>query len=166
MTEHGADDDGVPDDRLGKPDGDAPEDPGDGTAGDDASEGPSRMQRAVPIVLGVAAFLVAAGATAWVLLGGDEAEETYTVDTRRAFLEACAGDGGDDARQVCECFYDSITETVAYERFDEVNRELLADLEAEPDGGVELPSDFEPLLEQCRRQVGSEQVATTTTTTP
>ena len=107
----------------------------------------SGSKKIVAIVVAVLVFVLAAGAAVLVLSGDDE---SYTPETREAFVEACTADGGDDVESVCVCWYDSITQSIAYDRYDEANAELLAQLEADPESTIDIPADFEALLAECR----------------
>ncbi len=104
-------------------------------------------KRLIPILIGVLVFVIAAGA-AIIAFSGDEA--SYSPESREAFLAACTADGGDDVASVCVCWYDSITQSIPYERYDEVNTEFLDQLEADPESVVAIPGDFEALLADCR----------------
>ncbi len=104
-------------------------------------------KRLIPLLVGGLLFVVTAGA-AIALFGGDDA--SYTPESREAFLAACTADGGDDVESVCVCWYDSITQPMPYERYDEVSTEFLAQLEADPDSSLAKPDDFEALLADCR----------------
>lgn len=107
----------------------------------------SGARRFIPITVGIVAFLIAAGA-AVLLFSGDDG--SYSPETREAFLAACSADGGDDVESVCVCWYDSITQSIPYDRYDEVNDQFLQELEEDPGSVIAVPDDFEALLADCR----------------
>jgi hypothetical protein len=104
--------------------------------------------RVLAWVMGAMALLVVLAAVA-VVRSADSGEETYSPEVQAAFMDACSADGGPPAAPVCACFYESVATEISYQRFDIVNRQLL---ESPPATGepVELPADFETLLEECR----------------
>lgn len=104
-------------------------------------------KKVVAIAAGVLVFLVAAGA-AVVAFSGDD--PSYSPDTREAFIAACTTDGGDDVESVCVCWYDSITQSIPYDRYAEVNDQFLQQLEDDPGSMIAIPDDFEALLADCR----------------
>jgi hypothetical protein len=113
----------------------------------------------LPIVLGGLALVAAAVAVGALLMGGaDEEDEpaspTYSAAVEAVFIEACTADGGEPVRPVCECFYDGIVETIPFDRYEEVNRLLLA---SPPSDGepLPIPDDFEAILAECRQEAAA-----------
>jgi hypothetical protein len=102
----------------------------------------------VLIVLG-ALGLASAAALVLSQASDEEADPTYTDATRRAFLDACTADGGDDVAESCGCLYDAIAAEIPYERYREVSDQLLASPPV--DGPLALPEDFQALVRGCRR---------------
>ncbi len=102
--------------------------------------------------LGGVLLLVGALAIAGLVVAGRD-DGGYTEETQQAFMDACTAEGGSDVAPTCSCLYEAIEAEVAYERFEEVNDLLVAGRDADPDTGVELPDDFEALLEDCRKEV-------------
>lgn len=121
-----------------------------GTTGD---EGPGRDDRrrwGWPRGIAVAGVvLLGLAGVVWVLMQPEEAETTYTTETRGSFLAACSADGGEEVLPVCRCWYDAIERSIPYARYDEVNRRLLAE-DRVPGEVLDLPEDFAGLLEACR----------------
>ncbi len=76
--------------------------------------------------------------------GVDEPTE-YSDENREAFLAACtdADTDGLFQQRVCQCAYDEAEATLPFERFREIEAELLNSLEPA------LPEDFLDLLATC-----------------
>lgn len=75
-------------------------------------------------------------------------DPTYDDSTRQRFLDACIADGGDAVRPACECLYSSISETIPFDRFAEIDEDLTRAREVgEP---IVLPDDVAELLPACR----------------
>jgi hypothetical protein len=95
-----------------------------------------------------ASVAILIGLMAWVMVSGG-GTNTYDEQTRKDFMHACTQSGAPGSKTVCGCFYDSIVRAIPFKRYDQVNQQLLADAPAKGQG-VQLPKDFEALLEACR----------------
>lgn len=119
---------------------------------DGGNDGRGGRRRTVIIGAVVAVVLVAAAITA-VLLAPSDASG-YSDEVEENFLAACTADGGDDVEPVCACLYEAIVDTIPYDRFEEVDDALVAQREAEADGDLRLPRDFEALRVACVDEEG------------
>lgn len=106
-----------------------------------------RISRKRTILIATGAVTTFALAVVVVLVVSGRPEPDYDDVSRSRFIEACTADGGEPVRGACECMYDGIVATIAYERFAEVDREL--SVGASSDTPVELPDDIESIRRDC-----------------
>ncbi|MDZ7732338.1 MAG: hypothetical protein U5R31_03815 [Acidimicrobiia bacterium] len=132
--------------------GPADPDPWSGGA-EGAPGGRSRRALVLGAVLGVAA--VAAVVAVLGELGPTAVPTTRTsasVSSRPAPEQPSAV--GEDAEAVCACLYEGIVEEIPFDRYEAVNEALVAEREADPEGDVELPDDFDAIRADCVEEVG------------
>jgi hypothetical protein len=119
-----------------------------------------RFVVAVIAVIGVVALAGSAGC------GNDRSEQGYSDDTRASFLEPCIAGLGEEGRDVCECSYDLIAEGIPFADFEDVDRALQGDPDAE------LPDEVADIVAACAadpdaaRDQAAEEEETTTTPLP
>ncbi|CAN5244395.1 hypothetical protein BH18ACT4_BH18ACT4_04140 [soil metagenome] len=91
---------------------------------------------------------------------GDDKREAYSVDTETQFMATCVASVGEGERSLCGCIYDSITEEIPFEEFEELDRRLNDDPDAE------LPERIDALVVECATnpETGGDGSATTSTT--
>ena len=112
------------------------------------------------LVVGLALLTLVAGC------GGDGEDQTYSEDTRTSFLEPCIAGLGEEGRAVCECSYDLIVADIPFDEFQEVDR----DLQGDPD--AELPDEIADIVAACAadpeaaREREEQEEETTTTPLP
>ncbi len=101
---------------------------------------------------GVGAALLATLALVAAACAEDEPED-FTADNRTAFLTACAQPLEDDRliSEICECVFDETQGQLGFERFREIDGELLvqADDEAETELEPRLPDDLAEIIAAC-----------------
>ena len=89
---------------------------------------------------------------------GDGDDQTYSSDTRASFLEPCIAGLGEDGREICECSYDLIVDEIPFEDFQELDRELQGDPDAE------LPDAIADIVAACAADPSAAEEEETTTT--
>jgi hypothetical protein len=113
------------------------------------------MRWIVKASLGVLAVMFLAGC------GGDGDGDDYSDDIRAAFLEPCIAGLGEGEAAVCECAYDRIADEIPFDRFEEVDRALQDDPDAE------LPDEMADIVAACAADpTGGGDEETTTTPLP
>jgi len=155
----------------------------------DGVTGPLRrgVTAGVAVAISLVVFAAVLGAIIVMRQPDEPSGHTYDDQDRAAFLESCAA-GGEDTRSTCACAYDKIVQTVPYDRYVELNRQLEADrasisTDATPASGtsgpggsnpagstrppVSLPNDIEVLIVGCiARQALTTPAPPTTSTAP
>ena len=99
-----------------------------------------RIARVIEVV-GVATLVV--GLALGAGCGGDDSEQSYSSDTRASFLEPCVAGLGEEGRDICECSYDLIVEDIPFDEFEDIDR----DLQNDPD--AELPDAISDIVAAC-----------------
>ena len=94
-------------------------------------------RRFVVSVVAVTALLSFAGC------GGGEGERDYSDDTRASFLEPCIAGLGEEGREICECSYDLIADDIDYDDFEDIDRALQGDPDAD------LPDEVADIVAAC-----------------
>src|SRR5262245_56543620 len=92
--------------------------------------------------------------------GGGDGGDGYSDDIRAAFLEPCVAGLGEGEVSVCECAYDRISEEIPFDEFEEVDRALQDDPDAE------LPDQMADIVAACAADPTGTTVEEETTTTP
>jgi len=80
----------------------------------------------VAVAISVVVFAAVLGAIIVMRQPDEPSGHTYDDQDRAAFMASCAA-GGEDTRSTCACAYDKIVQTVPYDRYIELNRQLEAD---------------------------------------
>jgi hypothetical protein len=122
--------------------------PSTDTAGETASPTPRRR---VPVWLPVASaavVVIVIAVVAVLVVSGDD--PGYDDAVRQRFLEACTDDGGEPVRSTCECVYEGVEREIPFDRFEEIDDELVAQA-AERGAGepLTLPDDVQAIVERC-----------------
>ncbi len=117
---------------------------------------PTNRTRTV-VVAGLILVIVATAFTVALVVRRSLREDGYTPEVHETFMTACTRDGGEPVRPVCQCIWDRAVSDVPYERFKQVNAELVAQ-EAEQGAGVPLhiPDDFGVIVQGCVEQVAPD----------
>lgn len=76
-------------------------------------------------------------------------QDDYDDAVRDRFLAACTAQGGEPVRDTCVCLYDRMVESVPFDRFELLDEKLAQEVEASPDGPIELPDDIQAMLDGC-----------------
>jgi hypothetical protein len=83
------------------------------------------------------------------------ADATYDDAVQARFMDACTAEGGEPVRDTCACLYGELERTVPFARFEAVDEQLAAQLQAATPGqSLALPDDVRPLLDQCVASAG------------
>jgi hypothetical protein len=74
--------------------------------------------------------------------GADDADppDGYSAEMKAGFVDDCTASG--TAEATCACLYDTLEAEVAFERFEEVDRQLRA-------GATDVPADIEAMAVAC-----------------
>ena len=82
-------------------------------------------------------------------------DPTYDDAVQARFIEACTAQGGDAVRDTCACLYGELERTVPFDRFEEVDEQLAAQLQSTTLGqSLTLPDDVRSLLDACVASTG------------
>ncbi len=82
-------------------------------------------------------------------------DPTYDDAVQARFMEACTAQGGDPVRDTCACLYGELERTVPFDRFEEVDEQLAAQLQSTTLGqSLTLPDDVRSLLDACVASTG------------
>jgi len=97
-----------------------------------------------------------------VLMGacGGDGPDDYSAETEAQFLATCVGTLGEAERAVCRCSYDEIVDDVAYDDFEDLDRRMNDDPDAE------LPDDIVDIVAACASGPVPPPTASTSTTEP
>ncbi|MCA1707916.1 MAG: hypothetical protein LC808_33435 [Actinobacteria bacterium] len=100
-----------------------------------------------------------------VALGGcsDDDTTTYNAETEAQFMSTCVASVGQGERPLCECIYENIAREIPFDEFEELDRRLKDDPDAE------LPERVDALVVDCATTTDSDtggRATTTSTTTP
>jgi actin-like ATPase involved in cell morphogenesis len=107
------------------------------------------------LVLGVVAAVAVIVILVVSLGGDDDPSETgsgdgggeaggYTAEVEQEFIAACVGEAGEAGRASCQCTYDELEANVPFERFAELNAEVVS-----LDEGDELPQELLDAVSAC-----------------
>jgi hypothetical protein len=80
---------------------------------------------------------------------GAEPQSEYSEQNRNEFLAACTEPRGDTLLQIklCQCIFDDLQSEVSYERFVEIEQELLLVTGVAGSGG--LPNELSQVIADC-----------------
>jgi hypothetical protein len=76
--------------------------------------------------------------------GGSGGSDGYTAAVESNYVEDCVEEAGEGSRQNCQCTYDYFVENVSFERFSEIDRELVSFEE-----GDDLPDELLDAVAAC-----------------
>ncbi len=88
---------------------------------------------------------------------GDDGPDDYSAETEAQFLATCVGSLGEAERSVCECSYGRIADEVAYDDFEDLDRRMNDDPDAE------LPDEIVDIVAACAadpRRPGGDDTTT------
>jgi hypothetical protein len=150
------------------------------TAADVRPPEPShRSSIGVVLAVSVIVFAVVLGVIVVLRQPSPPSTASYDDATRSAFVSSCVSGGG-ETRPTCECAYDKIVQSIPYDRYLELNRQIDDQRRAVQAGSTEapggtgmaprsttaLPNDIEVMIVSCiaRQAVTTVTTATTVTT--